>query len=328
MPEPPQQTPQSIPRAVAPPPSSTVKGRQNSLVFVGIGGVIVVLAAVVAFLALHKNSPSASQTPESSPITSQTPATPVAQTPPPVQTPPPAAADTTPPSAPKPVATAPGTLDQPRAIWTFDQDNGNVVIDTTGNGYNADVVGDQSAWIKATNPDGSGLRLGGSNYVEVAGAVVNTAQSFSVAARVSLDLMESKKYQTFVSIDGKEISGFYLQFNPYAGGGAGRFEFDRMESDAKTATKISAKAKASISTNTWYQLVGVYDADAQDISIYLNGKLQETVPYTGGWQAAGKTAIGRGRISGHSGNFLNGIIRDVRFYAFALTADQVKKIAK
>jgi len=143
-----------------------------------------------------------------------------------------------------------------------------------------------------------------------------------------MDKMEAKKYQTFVSIDGKEISGFYLQFNPYAGGGTGRFEFDRMESDSKGGTKVAAKAKPAVSTNTWYHLTGVYDADAQSISIYLDGKFQDTVPYINGWQATGKTAIGRGWISGHTGNFLTGAIRDVRFYPFALTADQVKKISK
>lgn len=236
-----------------------------------------------------------------------------------------------PPAPPQEVAEAPlasGGSQGCIASWAFDQNSGNTVTDTSGNGHDATVVGDNLAWIKSTHPGGSGLRMDGSDFAEVQNAVVNTAQSFSVSAWVSLDKIEAKKYQTFVSIDGNDISGFYLQFNPYAGGGAGRFEFDRMQSDMKSAPKISAKAKASISTKTWYHLVGVYDADAKNISIYLNGKLQESVPYTGGWQATGRTAIGRGLSGGHDRNFLTGVIHDVRFYASALTANEIKKLAK
>jgi hypothetical protein len=219
-------------------------------------------------------------------------------------------------------------LDQVRAIWAFDQDSGNSVIDTTGNGYNGAVVGGDPGWLKAADAGKTGLRLSGSNYVEVSGAVVNTARSFTVMAWVNLDLMEAKRYQTFVSIDGREISGFFLQLNPYAGQGTGRFEFDRMEDDTRNSTKITAKAKPSISTNIWYHLAGVYDADGQEMSLYLDGKLQESVPYAKGWQATGKTAIGRAKNFGHNVNFLCGSVRDVRLYASALTADQIKKLSR
>jgi alpha-N-arabinofuranosidase len=222
----------------------------------------------------------------------------------------------------------PGGAQSSRATWAFDQSSGNVVADSTGNGNNATVMGSDPNWVKAASPDGSGLKLDGASFAEVPGAVVDTSKSFTVSARVSMDVIESKKYQTFVSIDGQDLSGFYLQMNPYAGGGTGRFEFDRMASDAKGATKIAAKAKSAIATNTWYYLVGVYDADAQNISLYLNGRLQETLPYRNGWQATGKTAIGRGRTSGHNGNYMTGIIRDVRVYAYALTAAQVKEMAE
>ena len=226
------------------------------------------------------------------------------------------------------VAAQSGASQSYRASWAFDQSSGNVVADASGNGNNATVVGGDPNWVKASNPDGSGLKLDGASFAEAPSAAVDTTKSFTVSARVSLDAIESKKYQTFVSIDGQDLSGFYLQMNPYAGGGTGRFEFDRMASDAKGAAKIVAKAKPAIAKNTWYQLVGVYDAEAQNISLYLNGKLQETASYPGAWQASGKTAIGRGRVSGHDANYMTGVIRDVRFYGYALTAAQVKEMAE
>ena len=321
MPEPPQRTAETAPKPPGPVPGA--QGIQKSPVpIVVICAAVVILVVVAAtFIVFQKKPAVAAPTP--APVTAPNPTPAVVAVPTP-------APPTEPPPAPvvKPEATSPGVPDQPRAIWAFNQDSGSTVIDTTGNGYNGVVVGDNVNWVKSTNAESSGLRLGDSNFVEVAGAVVNTMQSFTVSAWINLDMMASKKYQTFVSIDGSEISGFYLQLNPYAGQGTGRFEFDRYESDSKGATRISAKARPSITTNTWYHLAGVYDADAQSTSLYLDGKLQDTVPFTGPWQARGKTAIGRGRINGHDGNYFNGVIRDVRFYAGALTGDQIKKIAK
>jgi len=231
------------------------------------------------------------------------------------------------PAAPtKEVVIHPGATEQNGASWAFDQNEGTDVPDTSGNGHNAKIVGESPSWVKSTVPGGSGLKLDGTTFAEVPNPVVNTAESFTVSAWVNLNSIEAKKYQTFVSIDGRFFSGFYLQMNPYAGGGTGRFEFDRMTSDSKSGTKAAAKAKASISTNTWYHLVGVYDATAQNMSLYLNGKLQDTVPYTGNWQAKGKTAIGRGRSSGRNVNYMTGTIRDVRVYGFALTAPEVESM--
>ena len=45
------------------------------------------------------------------------------------------------------------------------------------------------------------------------------------------------------------------------------------------------------------------------------------------WQANGKTAIGRGQNNGRDASYFKGTIRDVRLYASALKADQIKKAA-
>lgn len=323
MPEPPHAPQQGSPGQAAfipQPPPNPARAKQDSLILpVAIAAGILVLGGVGAFLALHKNTPVAP--PVAPAVTRPAPVAPAATATAPQLTPPQAAIS-------KPVSAPAGDLNQCRAIWAFNQDSGNTVIDTSGNGYNAKVIGDTAAWLKPTDASGGGLRLTGSNYVEVAGAVINTAQSFTAMISVNLDTMAKKKYQTFLGIDGEDMYGFALQFNPYAGQGGGRFEFARLESDSKTATKIAVKAKPVLTTNTWYHLAAVYDADTQEMRLYLDGKLQETMTFDHPWQAMGKTAIGRGRSNGHNVSYMDGIVRDARIYASALTADQIKKLAK
>jgi alpha-N-arabinofuranosidase len=232
--------------------------------------------------------------------------------------------------APAPTPAPTGTSGQCRAMWTFDQDSGYTVLDTTGNGYNGQLTGLTTVWLKAESSDSSGLSMDGSDYMEVAAPVVNTAQSFTACSWVKLDAMGAKIPQAIVSIDGMTNSGFVLGFFPYTGAGktGGRFELCRWAGDSKEAPASRALTKYGVSTRTWYHLAGVYDAKAQTISLYLNGILQTNMPCADAWQATGKTAVGRGLWDGRAAHFLQGTVRDVRFYDAALTPDQIKEIAK
>lgn len=322
MPDPSRTPQQGVPSQATSTPQpfpSPARGKQNSLILpVAIAAAILVLGGTGAFFALHKNTPV---TPPLAPMVKAPAPVPQAATPAPTPTPPQAINS-------KPVSAPAGDLNQCRAIWSFNQESGNIVTDTTGNGNNAMVIGDTAIWLKPTDPSGGGLRVTGSNYVEVADAIINTTQSFTAMIRVNLDKLGNKKYQTFLSIDGKEMYGFVLQFNPYAGQSGGRFEFARLDSDSSAAEKIAAKSKPKLATNTWYHLAAVYDADAKEMSLYLNGELQETQPFDHPWQARGKTVIGRARSNGHNVSYFDGVVRDARIYASALTDDQIKKLAK
>ena len=301
----------------------------NTMVLAAIGGVVVIVVAVAAVLVLRKPAAAA-------------PSTPAATASVPTAAPAPAATATAA-SAPRPTpavqtkrAIRPPVmpaelLAKCRAVWTFDQDSGDTVLDATGNGYNGKLKGDTAVWVKAESSDSSGLRMDGADCVEVAAPVVNTAESFTVTAWVKLDVMEAKKPQTIVSIDGATNSGFDLGYFPYTSVGTnvgGRFELLRPTSDSKDATAIRALTLHGVYTKNWYHLAGVYDAREQTIGLYLNGDLQTNVPAPGVWQATGKTAIGRGTwAAGRPGRYFQGIIRDVRLFSAALTADQIKQIA-
>jgi len=301
------------PRPSAEPAQPAAKGKPMTLVAV-VGGVAVVLAVVAVVLLFHKGSPSPQPSASGSAPATAAPAVAAGSQSPATATP-----------SPQPAApTLQAPASQCRAIWTFDQDNGNTVNDSSGNNNNAVLVGDKAVWTKSAKVGTGALSLGGSSYAETPGPVVDSAQSFSVTAWVNIAGFDKQHNQTVVSIDGSEISGFYLMV--YHMGP--RFAFNRSDSDDRRSERSMASSSFNVSPNTWYHLAGVNDADAKTLSLYVNGKLEETVPYEKGWQALGKTAIGRGYYGHTNVDFLNGTVDEVRVYSYVLSADEIKKLAK
>ncbi len=213
-----------------------------------------------------------------------------------------------------------------RAHWTFDELSGVTAIDSSGNGFNATLVGDHAILTKEARLGGGALKLSGNCYAETAGPVVDTLHSFTVAAWVNFNLIEKRGCQTVLAIDGINASAFYLQLSHAAGD---RFVFHRREKDDADleAKQILARSDFSPERNIWYHLAGVYDAEAKTISLYVDGRLQQSVPFASPWHGVGKTSIGRGLFSATNRDFVKGTIDDVRIYATVLTADQIQMLA-
>ena len=81
----------------------------------------------------------------------------------------------------------------------------------------------------------------------------------------------------------------------------------------------------ALSFDTWYHVVGVYNAEESKNKIYLNGVLQSNntvtksgVPDSGGLKIGGNHAFG-----GNNGGYAEGYIPIFRQYTKALTADEV-----
>ncbi|MDQ2687057.1 MAG: DUF5127 domain-containing protein [Armatimonadota bacterium] len=166
------------------------------------------------------------------------------------------------------------------------------------------------------------LALHGANSADVSQPVVDTTQSYTVAAWVRPETV--KGYQTYVGIDGKHVSGFFLQLT-----GAGKFALSALENDSeKPGATTSALSNDAPTAGTWYHLAGVYDAAAHTLALYVNGVLQQTVPYASAFHAGGATAVGRGFYGGHGADFVSGDMDDVRFYQAALSPTDVLAVAQ
>ncbi|MEW2113900.1 LamG-like jellyroll fold domain-containing protein [Streptomyces sp. NPDC005474] len=211
-------------------------------------------------------------------------------------------------------------LNQP-AHWALDEGSGTTAADSSGNGRTA-TLGSAAGWTTG-KVGASALSLNGTSAATATapGAAVDTSQGFSASAWVKLN--STSGYQTAVSVDGSNVSGFYLQLS----GATHKFAFTRRASDSTTAAETRADATSAPATGTWYQLTGVDDVAAGQLRLYVNGLLQSTVAYTGNWKATGATAIGRGRFNGNPVDFLNGAVDDVQLFDHALTGSEIAALS-
>lgn len=203
------------------------------------------------------------------------------------------------------------------AAYTFDAFHGTTAADTTGSGNTATLLGgaDWAPSWDAADGD-SALTLNGSGaYAEVPRPVINTSQSFTVSAWVNLATVDDNAYVA-ASIDGNQASGFYLEYCGFCGSGA--FDFTMTDSDTANPVEVRATGTTHPVAGTWYHLVGVYNAAAGTISLYVGSTLEATASYDSAWQATGPTAIGRGKFNGAFSNFWPGTLDDVRFNAGVL----------
>jgi GH35 family endo-1,4-beta-xylanase len=215
--------------------------------------------------------------------------------------------------------TSPAVL---KAQWSFEEGSGHVAADSSGNG-NAGTLQAGASW-GAGKVGQNALALNGasSSFVIVPKAVVDTGQSFSVAAWVKLNALDN--WQTAVSIDGVNNSGFYLQWSK----NLGTFAFCVEPSDARNlqGQSVPAYIISKPETGIWYHLAGVYDGDL--LKLYVNGELQDEDEFATAWTAKGPTIIGRAKVNGNPVDFFNGQIDDVRIYSGVLTDAEIKALAE
>jgi alpha-L-arabinofuranosidase len=225
-----------------------------------------------------------------------------------------AAASAPPPAVAAPAATLTGH-------WTFDEGAGTTAADSSGANHPMTLANDAAWGPGVVGPHALSLN-GDDQYAQTSGPVIDTTQSFTVSAWVYLDNVNG--YQTFVSQDGTQISGFFLQLR----GDTHQFAFTRPAYDSPKALGTIAGAPNIIpQPDEWYHLAGVYNAQAQTISLYVNGTLQQTQPFVPNWSAAGPLAVGRSLFNSAQTDWVSGEIDDVRTYAGALGAAQINQLA-
>ncbi len=202
--------------------------------------------------------------------------------------------------------------------WGLDEGTGTTTADDSLDPHTATLTGG-AAWGEGVVGAHGGAFDGTDAAVDVPAPVVDTGQSFSVSAWVKP--AAATGFRTAVSIDGSAISGFYLQR-----AADGRFAFTRRAADGDSASS-SAVSALPAQADQWQHVMGVYNRAAGTLSLYVNGTLQQSVPFTTPWTASGHLVIGRGKWAGNPVDWFAGGIDDVRAYPTPLTGPAVAALA-
>lgn len=184
------------------------------------------------------------------------------------------------------------------------------------------------ATVTADAARGSALALNGSTgYAATSGPVLDTSRSYTVSAWANLSSLSGNS--TFVSQSGTSANGLQL----YYSSGAQAFAFghahaDNTEGDFTSAYGPDTGAQ-SPKTNTWFHLVGVFDAGTQQLRLYVNDDLAATAAYKGTvWNATGPVQIGRRIAVGRYGEYTAGKVADVQLFTEALTPGGVTSLGR
>jgi hypothetical protein len=206
----------------------------------------------------------------------------------------------------------PGT--PPDGHWSMDDGQGT----SAGDGAQAHQATLYGAASWTTGRTGTGLRLDGAGgHARTSGPVVDTRRNFTIAAWVRLSGLAATA--TAAGQEGTRVGGFALQYAK----ADNRWAFTRPVADADGAAAARALSAAAPRTGEWTHLAGVYDAAAGSLSLYVNGRLESSAPFTQPWSATGPLSIGRSVVAGAAGEFWPGDVDEVRVYGRAMFADEL-----
>lgn len=201
--------------------------------------------------------------------------------------------------------------------WLFERVKGGVTADSSGNNRDGTLIGDPLPKPLKEN----GIAFFGQQSVTSRGPVFDTDSSFSISARVKLRNKDG--YQTVASQDGSGVSSFQLQYDPVED----RWEMRMHREDTQTSRADEAESDAAPRAGRWTSLTGVYDAPDEQIRLYVDGQLEDTVHRDGDRSSEGNFAVGRARLGNQFIRGFQGTINKVRAFPEALTGAQARNLA-
>jgi len=197
------------------------------------------------------------------------------------------------------------------AYWPFDEGAGTAAADLSGNG-NDGVLNGGPAWI--VGQIGNALDFRGTNSYVTAPHIPLDNRSFTIALWVNL-AQNTAEHIAFSQGPPATNTGLHLRLGGSGNPAAGGINFGFYSNDLVTGGGLLA-------LNTWYHLGFVYDIDAQQKRIYVDGEKvgeNSSTPFLGN---SGDTVIG----SWNSQQYFDGMIDDVQIYSRALSDVEIQKI--
>ncbi|MDX8146929.1 LamG domain-containing protein [Lentzea sp. BCCO 10_0061] len=209
--------------------------------------------------------------------------------------------------------------------WKFDDGEGATAANAVAGGT-AGVLQGKAKFV------GDGAVGGAVKFEDTTGHVttgqpaVRTDQSFTVSAWVRQEQELAPGHPSgAVTQEGSVMSAFYLGYRQRMDGG-GNWEFVLPTEDAKDKPAEGVWSTSRAKIGDWTHLTGVYDAQARQIRLYVNGELEATASRTKGFNATGPLMIGRGKWHGDTGFEWRGSLDEVRVFSRAVAPEEVRGI--
>lgn len=210
-----------------------------------------------------------------------------------------------------------GSQASANGTWSFNEGSGTTAADSSGG--NRPLTLANTSWV--TGKLGRAAQFdGASSHGTTNASVLDTNRSFSVSTWVRMDALTG--WRTVVNQDGLNVSGFWLQYSGYVGS---KFLLTLHDADSTASAPYRAIGTTTPVTGTWYHLVGVRDKAAGTLKLYVNGKLEGTTAYAGGWTANGSLNVGRGKWGGQN-DWFAGAIDELRTFGTALSDADVAQL--
>jgi hypothetical protein len=196
-----------------------------------------------------------------------------------------------------------------KAQWQLDEPQGATQVSDASGAFPATVHGGVTLGVDGVSKTAMQTN-GTTGHALTAGPVLDTAKSFSVSAWARLPATKPAIAGVVAAQLGTQRPPFELYYSP----GYDRWVFNRRVSDTADATIVRAIGTAAPQGSEWAHLVGVYDAVAQHLRLYVNGRLQATTAFTTPWHGAGGVQLGGATFTGRLTSMFTGEIDDVRLY--------------
>lgn len=186
------------------------------------------------------------------------------------------------------------------AYWDFETP-GDTVVDVVGKREMA-LTGVQVE----TGPTGQSVVVSGEGSSgQSADSPVDTSKDFSISVWVKLDQLDG--FDTFVGIDGEQVSSVFLQKRSDE-----RLSLTTMPTDSTSASSCVATAEIQPRPGEWYHVVGTRSAATREQRVYVDGVLSgETRCPDGVFSANGGVTVGRGLYGGEHADWMNGTLDEL-----------------
>lgn len=178
----------------------------------------------------------------------------------------------------------------PAATWKLDEGTGTAAANAHSSTHPLTL--NQSSWVPEAR-NGAGLAGAGTAFwAGTQAPVVDTANSFAVAAWVRL---KEKQQTTVLQQRGVNVGAFQLYYST----SYDRWIFNRYATDqtSDATTIVRAVSARPPVLGAWTHLLGVYNKGTGKIQLYVNGQLEAETPFTTPWASNGPMEIGRWRTS-------------------------------